>query len=79
LTLSFRSAHGVLRAVDATFAIPEHFKGLSFEAVRPGTDHATARGRAFGAVELWPIEEPGPEADPDAWAEPVDAPGASAP
>ena len=43
LTLSFRSAHGVLRAVDATFAIPEHFKGLSFEAVRPGTDHATAR------------------------------------
>ena len=31
LTLSFRSARAVLSAVDATFPVAEHFRGLSFE------------------------------------------------
>ena len=42
LTLSFRSAQGVLDAVDKVFSIPAHFRGLSAQAdipapsIRPG-------------------------------------------
>jgi ATP-dependent helicase/nuclease subunit A len=79
LTLSFRSAGGVLRAVDATFAIPEHYEGLSFDDTAVGTSHSTARTSAPGTVELWPIEEPADEPEPDAWAAPVDAPETNAP
>ncbi|KQO70150.1 double-strand break repair helicase AddA [Methylobacterium sp. Leaf88] len=79
LNLSFRSAGGVLRAVDATFAIPEHYEGLSFEDAAVGTTHSTARVTAPGTVELWPIEEPADEPEPDAWAAPVDAPETNAP
>ncbi|MCJ2036743.1 double-strand break repair helicase AddA [Methylobacterium sp. J-068] len=79
LNLSFRSAGGVLRAVDATFAIPEHYEGLSFEDAAIGTTHSTARTSAPGTVELWPIEEPADEPEPDAWAAPVDAPETNAP
>jgi ATP-dependent helicase/nuclease subunit A len=79
LELSFRSAGGVLRAVDATFAVPEHYTGLSFEDTAVGTTHSTARTSAPGAVELWPIEEPADEPEPDAWTAPVDAPETNAP
>ena len=79
LNLSFRSARGILKAVDATFAIPEHHAGLSFGDEAVGTAHASARGEAPGSVELWPIAEPVAEPDPDAWTDPVDAPGAGAP
>ncbi|MGU3360616.1 double-strand break repair helicase AddA [Methylobacterium sp. M6A4_1b] len=79
LNLSFRSAGGVLRAVDATFAVPEHYEGLSFEDAAVGTTHSTARTAAPGTVELWPIEEPADEPEPDAWAAPVDAPETNAP
>ncbi|MDR7035278.1 ATP-dependent helicase/nuclease subunit A [Methylobacterium sp. BE186] len=79
LTLSFRSARGVLRAVDATFAVPEHYRGLSFDDAAIGTVHSTARGEEAGAVELWCIEEPAEEVEPDAWAAPVDAPETNAP
>ncbi|KQP11241.1 double-strand break repair protein AddA [Methylobacterium sp. Leaf99] len=79
LTLSFRSTRGVLGAVDATFKVPEHYEGLSFEDTGIGTVHTTARATAPGALELWPVAEPQAEADPDAWAAPVDAPEASAP
>ena len=45
--------------------------------VEPST---RARGRTCpGAVELWPIAEPEPATEPDAWTAPVDAPEASAP
>ena len=79
LELSFRSARGVLRAVDAVFAVPDHFQGLSFEDGATGTVHTSARGEAPGSVELWPVEVPAEETEPDAWAAPVDAPEASAP
>ncbi|TXN19638.1 AAA family ATPase, partial [Methylobacterium sp. WL9] len=77
LTLSFRSAAGVLRAVDAVFALPEHYEGLSFDDKATGTVHGSARGDALGSVEIWPIAEPAEEPDPDAWAAPVDAPEAN--
>ena len=79
LTLSFRTANPVLKAVDAVFKVPEHFAGLSFEEGAPGTVHASARGGVPGAVELWCIEEPAETEEPDAWAAPVDAPEANAP
>ncbi|KQT11939.1 double-strand break repair protein AddA [Methylobacterium sp. Leaf399] len=80
LQLSFRSTLGILGAVDATFALPDHYQGLAFDdATKPGTIHTTARRGAPGAVELWPIVEPVDEVEPDAWAAPVDAPEANAP
>jgi ATP-dependent helicase/nuclease subunit A len=79
LTLSFRSTSLVLRAVDAVFALDAHNEGLSFEDTVRRTVHASARPDAPGAVELWPIAEPEPAAEPDAWTAPVDAPETSAP
>ncbi|WP_407519658.1 double-strand break repair helicase AddA [Methylobacterium oryzisoli] len=79
LTLSFRSALGVLRGVDATFALPEHYRGLSFGDAALGTVHATARTGAPGQIELWPTETPSEEEEPDAWTQPVDAVEAGAP
>ncbi|WP_375466100.1 double-strand break repair helicase AddA, partial [uncultured Methylobacterium sp.] len=79
LKLSFRSTLGVLRAVDATFGIAEHYRGLSFGDAATGTVHTTARAGAPGTVELWPIAEPAEEPEPDAWTAPVDALEANAP
>ncbi|MGY2051197.1 double-strand break repair helicase AddA [Methylobacterium sp. JK268] len=79
LTLSFRSAKGVLRGVDATFAVAEHYRGLSFGDGAVGTVHETVRVGAPGQVELWPTEEPSEEAEPDAWVQPVDSVEAGAP
>jgi len=79
LTLSFRSTSLVLQAVDAVFALDAHNEGLSFEDTVRQTVHASARPGAPGAVELWPIAEPEPAAEPDAWTAPVDAPETSAP
>ncbi|WP_112662072.1 double-strand break repair helicase AddA [Microvirga flavescens] len=79
LTLSFRSATAVLSAVDATFALPENFKGLSFEDRAVGTVHESARPRAPGLVELWPLERPTDAEEPEAWVLPVDQPEQHAP
>ncbi|WP_210248449.1 beta-ketoacyl-ACP synthase, partial [Methylobacterium sp. WL103] len=68
LGLSFRSTLGVLRAVDATFGVAEHYEGLGFEDKAVGTVHTTARAGAPGTVELWPVAEPVEEVEPDAWA-----------
>jgi ATP-dependent helicase/nuclease subunit A len=79
LTVSFRSAKAVLSAVDATFALPQHFKGLSFEDDAVGTVHETARPDAPGLVELWPVEKPAEEEEPEAWVLPLDEPEKSSP
>ncbi len=79
LTLSFRSAAAVLSAVDATFALPAHFKGLSFADTAVGTVHSSARAEAPGHVELWPTLVPEREDEPDAWTLPVDQPAPSSP
>jgi ATP-dependent helicase/nuclease subunit A len=79
LTVSFRSAKAVLSAVDATFKIPAHFRGLSFEDTAIGTVHETARPEAPGLVELWPPEKPAEEDEPEAWVLPLDEPERSSP
>jgi ATP-dependent helicase/nuclease subunit A len=73
LTLSFRSAKAVLSAVDATFSVERHFRGLSFEDAAIGTVHESARPLAPGLVELWPTVRPEADDEPDAWTLPVDA------
>lgn len=80
LDLSFRSARAILRAVDNTFRVEAHFRGLSFEDAVIGTTHESARPRAPGEVELWTPELPSPEAsEPDAWSLPLDEPERSHP
>lgn len=79
LTVSFRSAKAVLSAVDATFAVERHFKGLSFEDTAIGTVHESARPHAPGLVELWPTETPAEEEEPEAWVLPVDQPEQQSP
>jgi len=79
LTMSFRSAKAVLSAVDATFAVERHFKGLSFEDKAIGTVHESARPHAPGLVELWPTETPAEEEEPEAWVLPVDEPEQQSP
>ncbi|KAB0268389.1 double-strand break repair helicase AddA [Microvirga brassicacearum] len=79
LTLSFRSTPAVLSAVDATFAVDAHFKGLSFEDTAVGTVHQSARPDVPGCVELWPVVTPQDEDEPDAWVLPVDAPEQQSP
>jgi ATP-dependent helicase/nuclease subunit A len=79
LDLSFRSATAILTAVDATFSVEAHFRGLSYEDKARGTVHVSARPRAPGLVELWPTERPTEDKEPDAWTLPVDEPGQAAP
>ncbi|WP_375410445.1 double-strand break repair helicase AddA [uncultured Methylobacterium sp.] len=79
LQLSFRSTLCILGAVDATFAVPDHYQGLAFDGSDTGTIHTTARQGAPGTVELWGIAEPVDEVEPDAWAAPVDAPETNSP
>ena len=79
LTLSFRSANAVLSAVDATFAVPGHYRGLSFADAAVGTVHTSARPEAPGHVELWPTQTREGDAELDAWTAPVDQPESSSP
>jgi ATP-dependent helicase/nuclease subunit A len=79
LIVSFRSAKAVLSAVDATFAVPDHYRGLSFDDTATGTVHETVRAQALGLVELWPVERPAEAEEPDAWVLPVDAPERQSP
>jgi ATP-dependent helicase/nuclease subunit A len=79
LTMSFRSGRAVLSAVDATFAVERHFKGLSFEDKAVGTVHESARPHAPGLVELWPVETPAEEEEPEAWVLPIDEPEQQSP
>lgn len=78
LTLSFRSAHDVLDAVDTVFAPPAHHRSLSFgDPVAPR--HQSARPSAPGLVELWDTEQHQPAPEPDAWDKPLDQAAESAP
>jgi ATP-dependent helicase/nuclease subunit A len=73
LQVSWRSCRAVLRAVDATFGIEPHLRGLSFDEGFRGTEHDTTV-EAPGCVELWPVERPAQRDDPEAWTLPVDEP-----
>ena len=74
---SFRSAPEVLRAVDAVFARPEAYHGLTADPV--ATVHEAVRSTAPGSVEIWPLVEPTDQPETEAWDLPLDAVSESSP
>ncbi len=79
LTVSFRSAPGVLAAVDSVFSVPDLFRGLAFDDGATGTVHQSVREKAPGLVELWPFEASSSEEEADPWTHPVDEPESGSP
>jgi ATP-dependent helicase/nuclease subunit A len=79
LFLSFRSAPGVLSAVDQVFSVKEHFSGLSFRADLGRTVHESARPNAPGEVELWPVLTREKSGEDDPWTLPLDEPDSASP
>jgi len=70
LDISFRSAPAVLRAVDAVFAAPSMWRGVSSSAPFHKAFRADGRGR----VEVWPLVRAGERAQgrgPKSWALPL--------
>ena len=67
LTLSFRSVTPVLAAVDTVFADPTATPGLT-TVTSAALAHAVHRLGHGGLVELWPVEQPDPKSDTDAWS-----------
>ncbi len=71
LHTSFRSAPGILAFVDAVFA-GEAARGLTVEP--EPVSHFASRTRDGSRIDLWPLIEAEPAADPQEWDEvPVDA------
>ncbi|MFS8035684.1 double-strand break repair helicase AddA [Xanthobacter sp. AM11] len=67
---SFRSAPGVLEAVDRIFARPQAHAGLTLDG--PPPPHTAIRADAPALVEIWPTTTPEPKAPPDNWRRPLD-------
>src|SRR5215216_1181901 len=67
---SFRSAPDILGAIDKVFARPEAYAGLTAQPEH--TVHEAVRRSAPGCVEIWPMEEPGPQTTTEAWDAPFD-------
>ncbi|MEP5930172.1 MAG: 3'-5' exonuclease, partial [Nitratireductor sp.] len=70
LTRSFRSVPEVLGAVDRVFALEEARNGLT--ACGDLDPHIAHRELDAGLVELWELEEPEGDEDPDPWDAPLD-------
>ncbi|WP_116132846.1 double-strand break repair helicase AddA [Tropicimonas sp. IMCC34043] len=66
LQYSFRSAGEVLKTVDATFG-PDNLRGMG-DAV----GHVAFKGALPGRVDLWPLVDRVPAAEPENWEDPVD-------
>ena len=67
---SFRSAPGVLEAVDRIFARASAHVGLVADGAPP--PHAAIRAEAPALVEIWPTVQPAPRAPMDDWRRPLD-------
>ncbi|MGH6800429.1 MAG: UvrD-helicase domain-containing protein, partial [Methylocella sp.] len=71
LTLSFRSAPGVLSAIDKVFEHGDHMTGL-VAANNVWMPHQALKHQLPGLVELWPLAAAQPGDDPHAWTLPLD-------
>ncbi|HKF09379.1 MAG TPA: double-strand break repair helicase AddA [Xanthobacteraceae bacterium] len=67
---SFRSGPNVLGAVDAVFARPEAFAGLSADA--GNTVHESLPDAVPGLVEIWELIKPASKREIEAWDAPFD-------
>lgn len=74
---SFRSAPGILAAVDTVFHAETAYQGLSALAEPPV--HEAIHAALPSLVELWEPEAPSEKVDIDAWQRPLDAPAADDP
>jgi ATP-dependent helicase/nuclease subunit A len=72
LTLSFRSAPGILEAVDKVFAAPEHFRGLSAQEHHERTVHEALKRDLPARIEIWDVIAPGERQEPRDWRLPLD-------
>ncbi|MGO9390004.1 double-strand break repair helicase AddA [Rhodoblastus sp.] len=72
LTLSFRSAPGVLEAVDKVFSIPENYRGLSAQADNKLTVHQALKREAPSRVEIWDVIAKAEQAERRDWRLPLD-------
>jgi ATP-dependent helicase/nuclease subunit A len=63
---SFRSSRAVLDVVDATFTPAQA------EALGGGSHHVAFNDTLPGRVDIWPVIEKTPKADPGPWYEPLD-------
>jgi ATP-dependent helicase/nuclease subunit A len=74
LALSFRSADGIIKAVDRVFGEPAAFQGLSQPGNETKTVHEAIRSDAPALVEIWdPVQAPKGNADEVAWDAPFDS------
>ncbi|MGO9675078.1 MAG: double-strand break repair helicase AddA, partial [Methylocella sp.] len=71
LTQSFRSAPGVLSAVDKVFAPPDHQSGL-VEELDVWMPHEALKDKLPGLVEIWPQASANARADARDWRLPLD-------
>jgi ATP-dependent helicase/nuclease subunit A len=74
---SFRSVPVVLEAVDVVFTQPAAHQGLTADPAP--TQHEAVRASSPGLVELWPLVEPDPKKDIEAWDEPFDTTSETSP
>ena len=72
LTLSFRSAPGILAAVDKVFSIENHYRGLSAQADHSHTVHEALKRDAPSRVEIWDVIVKGPQEERHDWRLPLD-------
>ncbi|MFO1124707.1 MAG: double-strand break repair helicase AddA [Methylocystis sp.] len=79
LTQSFRSAPGVLQAVDDVFAVEANRLGLSFDPQEPAPKHEAWKSDVAALVEIWEPIAAEKAPDPDDWRLPLDYVDASDP
>ncbi len=72
LTLSFRSAPGLLKAVDKVFGRPEHFRGLSAQEDHVQTVHEAWKRDLPSRIEIWDVIEPEAKEERRDWRLPLD-------
>lgn len=76
LDLSFRSAAGIVEAVDEVFREPDNFRGLSSSADETRTIHTAIRSDAPALVEVWDtVRVPEEKESELAWDAPLDSQG----
>ncbi len=79
LTQSFRSAPGILQAVDDVFAIEDNRLGLCFDLEEPAPRHEAWKSDVAALVEIWEPIGPEKAPDPSDWRLPIDHVDASDP
>ncbi|TLG72191.1 double-strand break repair helicase AddA [Methylocystis sp. B8] len=72
LTQSFRSAPGVLQAVDDIFAIEENRIGLCFDPQEPAPRHEAWKSDVAALIEIWEPIGAEKAQDPSDWRLPLD-------